>query len=311
MMMPSSDCSFTVKEPGHWENNYVSLYWCHARAVKWARNWKILKVLDPPSEPQNYQRDCQSCKIGNGWPRQTLRKSHHPIATSNQRLRGKDWTLRVTCLIKTRTSFPQKLHCHCHRKGKAATGKICHRELLLVGAKTVLEKHCISTKRYDIFRNSNTISQGNAFTSNEAKPGWRKAPPLHYRDKSLRQTPYSTVFQPPTAQNPPLFWESIPAGRLPTPCDWQGLQYPEKSLRQADTSTAKAINTHGELHTMTRKTTAAKRLPSCSKRSLITVTKFGLFQEKDRDFCTWNGITFAELLLNLFLNLFCMNFNEL
>ena len=34
----------------------VSLHWCRARAVKWARNWKILKILDAMSDLQQYQK---------------------------------------------------------------------------------------------------------------------------------------------------------------------------------------------------------------------------------------------------------------
>ena len=221
-MIRTLNGSFTV-EPGHWEN-LVSLYWCRARAVKWARNWKILKVLDPPSEPQNYQRDCQSRKIGNGWPRQTLRKSHHPIATSNQRLRGKDWTLRVTCPIKARTSISAKTALPLQQKGQSI-----HRENLPQRASLGWCKDCIGKalhlhKETWHFQKLQHYLTEQCLSFNEAKPGWRKAPPLHYRDKSLRQTSHSTAFQPPTDAEPSALLREHPS------------QVPAYSLRLARSS---------------------------------------------------------------------------
>ena len=65
------------------------------------------------------------------------------------------------------------------------------------------------------------------------------------------------------------------------------LHYPEKSLRPA-------INFPSILHT-------EGRLPPCFSRKATQIS-LTLLQEKDRDFCTWNGITYWT---------FCWTFNEL
>ena len=86
----------------------VSLYWCRARAVKWARNWKILKILDALSDLQEYQNYCQSRKLGNSQPRHT-QKSHRP---PQDFLRHPG----VTCPGNEGGCFPSSLLCLIGRK---------------------------------------------------------------------------------------------------------------------------------------------------------------------------------------------------
>ena len=56
----------------------VSLHWCRARAVKWARNWKILKILDALSDLQEYQKLNLSQSSGQkGKPEPSERQNCH------------------------------------------------------------------------------------------------------------------------------------------------------------------------------------------------------------------------------------------
>ena len=132
-------------------------------------------------------------------------------------------SVSVTCLVNEGGCFPQEVYCQLCRKGKISTGKTCHCDTLSVGQKTLLKKHCISTKRQDIFRNSNTISQGNAFllmrqSQFDGKPVLALIRQVTWRVQSFPRRCWFEVV---------MGWWLFPSvclGQpLPILCDWQSL----------------------------------------------------------------------------------------
>ena len=80
------------------EQQLVSLHWCHARAVKWARNWKILKILDAPSDLHSQGK---------------ISVETHVATTAPKRSKEDQCLLTARDQLPKQVHFPLTLPCKC------------------------------------------------------------------------------------------------------------------------------------------------------------------------------------------------------
>ena len=133
---------------------------------------------------------------------------------------------------------------------------------------------------------------------------------LHYRDKSLRQTPHSTAFQPPTAQNPSLFRQNIQACCLPTTCNWPSFLYPRKLLKT--NSILQLLNLH--LQTDTQGASPGEPMALHGRQRLLSrEPKWYSKRKTETLYMEWYHLcwTFGELLLKFYWTYFNCILHEL
>ena len=287
----------------------IPSHWSHVRAVKWARNCKILKVLDTTSDFQEYQNEGLFQVAGKAGAKKE--PFPFPTPTASQRRRQSRKAIgntRRTQVVLCSAAYQAVAHPFALSERQTSQPPAKRQSFLFLRVTSTVKgesawkrvgQHCAQT------------GQGKNSTSLQQEINCRNRCISHWlcivNAPRLRE-----LTSPPASHN---LASGRPSHTVPQPFPRTCYITRRSHWDQPNNSRSLHGNLayHRELHMITRKTTVAKCLPLQlqpenqwpssedilqAKANIWTI--FWWHSKRKTETFTWNGDTFAELLLNLF-----------